>query len=57
METCGFCNGTGTVRNRQADRYGPRPDFPETRTCEYCDGTGQCDEGDKLAPQERTEPR
>lgn len=55
MEPCGFCGGTGTVRNHQGDRYGPRPDYPETATCAYCDGTGQCEEGGKLSPQEKTE--
>lgn len=51
MQPCGFCNGTGTVLNHQADRYGPRPDYPATVTCPYCGGEGQCDEGTELAPQ------
>lgn len=50
--TCGFCNGTGRVANRQADRYGPRPDYPMTCSCPYCGGVGACEDGDKLLPQD-----
>lgn len=51
MHHCGFCNGSGIVANHQADKYGPRPDYPATRTCEYCNGSGQCADGNKLLPQ------
>lgn len=51
MATCGFCGGSGRVANRQADAYGPRPDYPADCKCEYCDGTGQCEDGDRLLTQ------
>jgi hypothetical protein len=51
MNTCGFCGGSGIVANRQADRYGPRPDYPAQRVCEYCGGSGQWEDGDKLLLQ------
>jgi DnaJ-class molecular chaperone len=53
LTTCGFCGGRGRVANHQADRYGPRPDYPAERPCEYCGGTGTCEDGHKLAPQGR----
>ncbi len=49
--TCGYCGGSGRVANHQADRYGPRPDYPAERPCEYCNGSGQCERGDILLPQ------
>ena len=54
VQICGYCSGTGVVMNHQADRYGPRPDYPETRTCEYCGGDGTCNDGSKLAAQDRS---
>lgn len=51
MTLCGHCNGRGRVLNHQADRYGPRPDYPAERWCEYCHGEGVCEEGDLLIPQ------
>lgn len=51
MAPCGFCRGRGRVLNHQADRYGPRPDYPSERPCDYCGGSGQCEDGDQLAPQ------
>ncbi len=50
MQTCGYCGGNGHVSNAQRDRYGPRPDYPSRRACEYCDGSGQCEDGAKLLP-------
>ncbi len=51
MDTCGYCNGSGRVLNRRADAYGPRPDYPTHQTCEYCGGSGCCDGGGNLLPQ------
>lgn len=51
MSTCKYCGGTGRVLNRQADPYGPRPDLPADRWCEYCHGSGQTEGGDRLLPQ------
>jgi hypothetical protein len=51
MNTCGFCGGRGRVYNHQADAYGPRPDYPTERACEYCGGTGTCEGGNMLLPQ------
>jgi len=51
MEPCGFCGGTGKVPGRSHDNHGAyRPDWPETIRCEYCGGSGQCDDGNKLLP-------
>lgn len=54
MMSCGYCCGSGQVANSQRDAYGPRPDYPTMRTCEYCGGSGRCDDGDKLLPQNRS---
>ena len=51
LEPCGYCNGTGHVPARQYDRDGRhRPEWPERRTCEYCGGSGECEDGNKLLP-------
>ena len=53
MTTCGYCGGSGRVLNRQADIYGPRPDYPAERACDYCGGSGACAGGERLLAQER----
>jgi hypothetical protein len=51
QERCGYCNGSGRVPGRKYDRLGQhRPEWPDTVTCEYCYGTGWCEEGEKLVP-------
>jgi hypothetical protein len=53
-ELCGYCMGAGRVPMPLYDREGRRrTDWPETRCCEYCYGTGQCEEGHKLLPASR----
>lgn len=53
-ETCGFCRGSGLVPNRTHDREGRRrTDWPEQVRCEYCGGSGRCEEGHKLLPARR----
>jgi hypothetical protein len=48
-EQCGFCGGNGRVPGCHFDRDGRfRPEWPDTIVCEYCGGSGQCEEGSKL---------
>lgn len=49
-EECGYC-GSGRVDGRKYDCDGRhRPDWPDRVTCEYCGGSGTCDDGGKLLP-------
>jgi DnaJ-class molecular chaperone len=51
IETCGYCRGSGKVPGRKYDKEGRhRPEWPDQVSCEYCFGTGQCEEGTKLLP-------
>ena len=47
METCGFCGGSGRVLSRAYDRFGAAVE-QRMVACEYCDGSGCCEDGDKL---------
>lgn len=55
IELCGFCGGSGRVPGPKYDREGRhRPDWPDRVTCEYCGGSGECEEGGKLLPARRS---
>lgn len=54
QETCGFCQGRGVVPGPTHDREGRhRPEWPPAIPCEYCNGSGTCEEGSKLLPARR----
>ncbi len=47
IDTCGFCSGRGTVPGPTNDRHGyPLPEHD--LCCEYCGGTGCCEDGGQL---------
>lgn len=49
-EICGFCRGRGQVPGPKHDAYGPRPDYPDLVSCDYCAGTGRVADGERLLP-------
>lgn len=50
-ETCGYCEGSGLVNGPAYDREGRfRTDWPRRIACEYCGGSGMCEEGSKIVP-------
>jgi len=54
-EICGYCSGTGRVPTRPYDHEG-RAQEVRQRACEYCDGSGECEDGDKLLGHAIPEP-
>jgi hypothetical protein len=53
-ERCGFCGGLGWVLGRRYDSEGRRRyDWPDRIVCEYCGGSGECEDGSKLLPARR----
>lgn len=57
VEQCGYCRGSGRVPGRKYDSEGRhRPEWPDQVTCEYCNGSGKCEDGRKLLPA-RDQPR
>jgi hypothetical protein len=46
-ETCGYCCGTGQYPAPSHDRFGYEIE-PHMIHCEYCGGTGCCEQGSKL---------
>ncbi len=51
METCGYCDGRGWIFGNTHDCEGRQVhDSPPQVACEYCNGAGECDDGNKLLP-------
>lgn len=48
MQPCGHCGGSGKVPGPRVDRLGTIPDPKPWVWCEFCEGVGECVEGDKL---------
>jgi hypothetical protein len=47
--TCGFCGGRGWVRLNAYDSFGrARTEDERQAVCEYCNGSRQCEDGDRL---------
>jgi hypothetical protein len=56
-DVCGFCGGRGTVLRNSYDREGRARSEDERRAaCEYCGGTGACEDGHKLLPARESPP-
>jgi hypothetical protein len=54
IEMCGYCCGSGRVPGRKYDNEGRyRPEWPDAIRCEYCGGSGRCEEGSKLLPAKK----
>ena len=48
-QTCRYCAGLGWVLGNCYDNHGAkRHAEPPRIICEYCDGAGQCEDGNKL---------
>lgn len=55
--TCGFCSGRGYVLANAYDQEGrARSEDERPTTCEYCGGSGQCEDGGKLLPTRESPP-
>lgn len=57
MQTCGFCNGRGIVLRNSYDMEGrARSEDERPMTCEYCGGSGVCEDGHNLLPAVESPP-
>jgi hypothetical protein len=55
-EICGYCGGRGFVLGSMFDRWGYQCHIePPQMTCEYCGGSGQCEDGARLLPAREPE--